>query len=259
VLIDDYSATPAQEPGTALPRVVAAARQAGLHLDYLAREAACGRTDSVSPAALMVQTLVAEPPEGTTGARPPTFRSGWVCNGVRSPAPVGPAMSTTRWQPPRQSAPEGHSVFIDVELWSPYDVDSAEAPPVAANLDRGDRRWSCTALAATWQLLRLGLLRHRGEPVWRADELPLSWPATWSELPPLIRLHPGAAAFTAYRTLSLIPRRFLLTEAGVHTVLGQVAADPDLLADVAARSGAEGTPVPTRIDDRVEYVFYTDR
>jgi hypothetical protein len=259
VLIDDYSTTPAQEPGSALPRVIAAARRAGLRLDYLAREAACARVNNLSPVAAMVRALVAEPPEGTTGTRPAAYRSGWACNGVRSPGPVGPAMSPTRWQPPRQSAPEGLSVVVDVELWSPYDADATEAPPVTADLDRADRRWSCAALAASWQLLRLGLLRHRGEPLWRAEEPPDPWPATWSELPPLIRLRPEAAPFAAYRTLSLLPGRFLLPEAGVRTILGQVAADPELLAEVAARADAEGTPVPTRIDDRVEYVFYTER
>jgi hypothetical protein len=257
VLVDDYSRDLPTGPDEALPRVIAAARRAGLRLDYLAREAACARVDDVSPAALLVRALVTEPPEGATGARPPAFRSGWVCNGIRSPDPVGPAMAPARWQPPRQNAPEGHSVVIDVELWSPYDAAATQAPPVAASCDRTDRRWSCTALAATWQLLRLGLLRHRGEPVWGVHDLPRSWPATWAELPPLIRVQPTATPFPAYRTLSLLPGRFLLTESGVRTVLGQVAGDCELLADIATRAGAEGTPVPTRIDDRVEYVFYS--
>lgn len=258
VLVDDYSCVPPTEPGEALPRVIAAATRAGLRLDYVAREAACAQVDDISPVALLVRALVAEPPEGTTGARPPAFLSGWVCNGVRSPDPVAPAMSSARWQPPRQNAPEGHSIVIDVELWSPYDAAAAQAPPVAATSDRVDRRWSCTALATTWQVLRLGLLRHRGEPVWGVHDLPRSWPGTWAELPPLIRVHPTATSFTAYRTLSLLPCTFLLAESGVRTVLGQVAGDPELLKDIATRADAEGTPVPTRIDDRVEYVFYSD-
>lgn len=259
VLIDDYSfGDPATEPSQTVPRVIAAARRAGIRLDYLAREAACAQVDDVSPAALLVRALVPEPPEGASGARPPASLSGWVCNGVRSPDPIGPAMSPSRWQPPRQNAPEKHSIFVDVELWSPYDGSATEPPPVPVRLDVPDRRWSCAALAATWQLLRLGLLRHHGEPVWTAHPLPQRWPKRWSQLPPLIRLRTRAAPFAAYRTVSLLPNRFLLTESGVRTILGQVAADLDLLAEAPERAHAEGTPIPARIDSRVGYVLYSD-
>lgn len=258
VLVDDYSCDPATEPSETLPRVVGAARRAGLRLDYLAREAACAQVDEVSPAALLVRALVPEPPEGASGARPPASLSGWVCNGVRSPDPIGPAMSPSRWQPPRQNAPEGHSIVVDVELWSPYDGSATEPPPVSVRLDLPDRRWSCAALAASWQLLRLGLLRHHGEPAWTAHPLPQRWPTRWFQLPPLIQLRARAAPFAAYQTTSVLPNRFLLTESGVRTILGQVAADPDLLAEVAERARAEGAAVPARIDSRIGYVFYPD-
>src|SRR3546814_14147440 len=57
------------------------------------------------------------------------------------------------------------SVFMDVELWS--------------ETDKG-RLWSCPFLAAVWQLARLGLLRHLGEPVlaprpWTGRAFPQDW------------------------------------------------------------------------------------
>mgnify|MGYP001097357433 CR=1 FL=1 len=69
------------------------------------------------------------------------------------------------WQPPQETAARNHSVFMDVELWSEKD---------------GRRLWSCPFLAAVWQLARLGLLRHLGEPVlpptpWDGGDFPHDW------------------------------------------------------------------------------------
>ena len=111
-------------------------------------------------------------------------------------------------------------------------------------------------LAAVWQLMRLGLLRDQGRPV----VTPQDWtdqrfPDSWDDLPPVIRLKPGAAAFAAYTTLSVLSPRFLPVELAVRTILSQFACDSDILAEAdrpgRARRDATarrtGRPDPVRV------------
>src|SRR5262249_43187714 len=83
-LIDDYFSTPAA-PATAIPMLLEAADSVGLTIDYLVRESACALADGIQIAELVTGRLVPDPPPGTTGSRPSTQDSGWLCNGVRSP------------------------------------------------------------------------------------------------------------------------------------------------------------------------------
>jgi hypothetical protein len=120
------------------------------------------------------------------------------------------------------------------------------------------RTWSCPFLASVWQLARLGLLRHRGEPVLeprglRPDQ---TLPESWNALPPLLRLNDSAAPFAAYRTTSVLPSRFLPIEHAVRVVLSQVEADSAALRQHAERAAGEGIQVPAEIADRAAYVFY---
>lgn len=147
------------------------------------------------------------------------------------------------WTPPTETAARRHSVFVDVEMWD----------------NRDNRRtWSCPFLAAVWQLARLGLLRHHGEAVLR----PRAWsdgeafPRRWDDLPPLVQLNASAAPFSAYRTASVLPSRFLPVEHAVRVILDQVDADRGALRQVAERSAREGLAVPDEIADRASYVFY---
>lgn len=188
-LIDDYF-TRFSSPAELVPMVLAQADKAGLTIDYLARESACAVADGIAVAEAVEGRLVDSPPPGSDGSRPPARETGWLANGERSPgieAPPEAMAHVTPWQPPRETAARRHSVFLDVELWDERD---------------GVRTWSCPFLAAVWQLARLGLLRHLGEPVlrprpWQEGE---RFPAEWADLPPLIRLNPAAAPFSAYRT-----------------------------------------------------------
>ena len=243
-LIDDYFSR-FSTPAHVIPMVLAAAKREELEIDYLARESACATAGSVSPASLTLGSLVTEPVPGTTGGRPPLIETGWLTNGQRSPSTArGEAMSRrTPWQPPRESARRRHSIFIDVELWDEHD---------------GQRTWSCPMLAAVWQLMRLGLLRDQGRPV----VIPQDWtdqrfPGTWDELPPVIRLNPKAAAFTAYTTLSVLSPRFLPVELAVRTILSQFACDTALLAEAASRAERDAMPLPAELVDRMRYVFAT--
>ncbi len=130
---------------------------------------------------------------------------------------------------------------MDVELWS----------------GTGEQRlWSCAFLASVWQLVRLGLLRDDGRAVLApvpsdAGELPTEWDA----MPPVLRLNPRAAPFTAYLTCSVLPGRFLPVEHAVRVILDQVHVEAEPLRQVAERSGSENFAVPAGIAERTSYVF----
>jgi hypothetical protein len=242
-LVDDYfGRLPA--PAELIPEILAAAAQAGVTIDYLAREAACAAVGpgGVCAAALLAALIVEEPAPGRIGARPSVADSGWLCNGVRSPdSTARQAMELAPvWSPPRQNAARRHSIFVDVQLWD----------------DAGtSRTWSCPMLAATWQVLRLGLLRLDGAPVVDSHPPPASWPDRWDQLPAVMRLRETADPFCAYRTVSVLSPRFLPVEVAVRTILGQVHHDPAVLEQVAARAEGEGLRLPVEVPDRVLYAF----
>ncbi len=243
-LVDDYF-TRVASPADVLAVVLEAAHAAGQTVDYLARESACAVTDQhVAVADLVLSRLVDDPPPGTTGGgRPATRRTGWLCNGLRSPGvgEVGQAFrSPTAWAPPSENAANRHSVFVDVQLWSG---------------EGEERSWSCAFLAAVWQLLRLGLLRDRGDPVVQVVAMPDPAPDTWAEMPSVVRLNPQATPFAAYRTYSVLPRRFLGIEHAVHTILSQTSVEPDVLEQMRVRAADESLALPPEIVDRIEYTF----
>jgi hypothetical protein len=244
-LLDDYSGPPSS-PREVLPVLLDAAGRAGLRIDYLARESACVRADGLELASLVEERIVPDPAPGTNGSRPPLPEIGWLCNGKRSPsAPAGEAMRAKGgWQPPAENGTTRHSVFVDVELWS----------------GTGDaRRWSCAYLAAVWQLLRLGALRYRGEPVVVPRPRPEGdLPDEWDQLPAVTRLAEAAPPFAAYRSVSVLPRGFITTEQAVRTILAQVSLDGDVVRQTVARAAAEGIDLPLDIADRTDYVLAGD-
>ncbi|MFE9097765.1 SCO2522 family protein [Streptomyces sp. NPDC007264] len=241
-LVDDYF-TRFSTPAELVPVILEEARRAGLVVDYLARESGCAVADKVELAEAVMHRLVESPPPGSHGSRPPVSQTGWLANGQRSPTSRR-AMEVTVWQPPQETAARNHSVFMDVELWSEKD---------------GQRLWSCPFLAAVWQLARLGLLRHLGEPVftprpWNGADFPYDW----DRLPPLIQLNADAAPFSAYRTCTLMPNRFLAVEDAVRLILDQTDVDAGALRQVAERSAREGAEVPAAVAQRATYVFYEE-
>jgi hypothetical protein len=240
-LIDDYF-TRFSTPREVIRELVTTATDAGLQIDYVARESGCADADGVDVATLVRQHLVAEPPEGDNGSRPPTAVSGWLSNGERGgPGPASAMAAPQAWQPPRQSAVQNHSIFVDLELWN----GPAEQP-----------RWSCPFLAAVWQLQRLGLIRHLGEPVGEPQLLsPAEAPEEWDRMPAVVQLNPQAAPFRAYRTFSALAARFLPIELAVRTILGQVAVDAAVAEQVQERAGAEGITLPGEVVDRIRYSF----
>ncbi|MBB5871714.1 hypothetical protein F4553_005093 [Allocatelliglobosispora scoriae] len=241
-LIDDYF-TVFSSPREVIPQLMAAAGEAGLQLDYVARESACAVADRVPVAELVAARLVADPPPGTNGSRPPVQQTGWLCNGSRSPQTVvEEAMSAARtWQPPRENGAVNHSVFLDVELWR-------DTP--------AGRLYACAFLASVWQLLRLGLIRDNGVPVATAQPWDGgAFPDQWSALAPVTRLRPEAAAFAAYTTFSVLASRFLPVEHAVRTILSQVSTERALAAMVAERALGEKLTLSPEIVGRIRYAF----
>ncbi|MFI1047476.1 SCO2522 family protein [Streptomyces griseoruber] len=247
-LIDDYFSR-LSTPAELIPPLLAAAADAGLTIDYLARESGCAVTDPAHRdraelAESVLHRLVESPPPGSNGFRPPVSRTGWLTNGRRAPARrTSAALDSTGtvWQPPSETGARGHSVFMDVELWNGPD---------------DDRTWSCAFLASVWQLVRLGLLRDNGRAVLTPTPFDdQEFPAEWDALPPVLRLNPQAAPFTAYVTCSVLPARFLPVEHAVRVILDQVHVEAEALAQIAERSAAEGFAVPAGVVDRTSYVF----
>lgn len=240
-LVDDYFSR-FSSPAELIPSLMAAAEKEGLRIDYLARESACAQTRDSRPADLVFGRLVTEPVAGTTGGRPPLTETGWLTNGQRSPAVSrGEAMAKRApWQPPMESARRRHSIFVDIELWNDND---------------GRRTWSCSMLAAVWQLIRLGLVRDRGRPVLTPEDWTSEWPESWEELPPITRLSRGAAAFAAYTTLSVLSPRFLPVELAVRTILSQFLPEGAVLAEAEARAARDGMKLPVELVDRIRYAF----
>lgn len=239
-LIDDYYGRLA-EPAQVMPRLLGLMAEAGLSIDYIARESAAAGTGEVELAELVLSRLVAEPAPGTDGRRPPTRQTGWLSNGRRTPAPGTVAMAPeVKWLPPKENADNAHSIFLDVELWS----DTPHG-----------RRWACPYLAAVWQLLRLGLLRDRGRAVAVPSQPPPEWPPAWGDLPAVMAMGDRAAPFTAYRTISIMDSRFIRVEHAVRTILGSVAPEAAVSEQLAARVAGERLAVAEEIVDRIEYVF----
>ncbi|MEU4691154.1 SCO2522 family protein [Actinoplanes sp. NPDC023714] len=243
-LIDDYF-TEFSTPDKVIAQLVEAAGDHGLTIDYVAREAGCARAGDVRPAELVLDRLVADPPPDTDGVWPPPQEIGWLTNGDRPPgSSAAPAMSRAQgWRPPTQNAKNRHSIFLAVEIFS-------EEP--------GGRQWSCPYLASVWQLMRLGMLRCDGRPVAPPEPAGDRLPSSWQEMPAVLRLNPKAQPFSAYRTLSMLARRFQSIEAAVGVVIGQVAVDEEVQSQVRERAAGEGITLPADLVQRIAYVFDGD-
>jgi hypothetical protein len=239
-LVDDYLSE-LNPPREVVPKLIAAADAVGLEIDYLVRESACAVAGDVDLARLVEARLVDDPPPGTTGHRPPPTKSGWLCNGERTPEQTRVAFGqSVPWRPPSENAAYRHSIFVDVQLWD-------ELP--------GGRRWSCPYLAAVWQLLRLGMLRYDGRAVAEPVMVRGSHADSWAEQPAVTQLTEKAAPFAAYRTFSVLAARFLSIEVAVRTILSQYAVEPAVADQVAGRAQGEGLLLPPSIVERIEYVF----
>ncbi|WP_406265051.1 SCO2522 family protein [Nocardia sp. NBC_00881] len=258
-LIDDYFRHDT-DPSEILGQLLGAAAHCGVTIDYLAREAGCWETPSGSTgerriqlAEMVAARIVAEPPEGSTGRRPPTAESGWLCNGRRaSDDEPGQAMHRLPYEPPEEFGRREHSIFLDVQMWTKQTKKVNGRAEVHT-------KWSCPFLASIWQLLRLGMLRYDGEPVvdpqlWRPED---GWPQHWWEMPAVVKLNPQAKPFAAYRSLSLLPQRYLGIEHAVRVILDHIDLEEEVVDQVIARGTDEDVPimVPRKVTERISHLL----
>ncbi|GGN76718.1 SCO2522 family protein [Nocardia rhizosphaerihabitans] len=251
-LLDDYSHTDT-DPRVILPELLRIAAECGVRIDYLGSEAGCNKylrrrhDESRIPLAQMVaDSIVAEPGPGSTGRRPPTAESGWLCNGERSSDHEPGQAMEVNYRPPVEFGARDHSIFLDVEMWR----------------DRGAGQevlWSCPFLAAVWQLLRLGMLRYEGKAIvdaeyWAPDR---EWPARWADLPSVIRLQERAAPFAAFRSVSLLPQRYLEIENAVRMILEHVEPDPAVVGLITRRACEQGIAMTDDLTDRLSHFFFS--
>lgn len=264
-VLDDYTA-PNADPRDILGKLLTAADETGVRIDYLARRAGCAaaipRDDDggssgapISLAELVAASIVAEPDvSSSTGRRPPTAESGWLCNGRR---PSDGEQPQHMWMLPFRPAEEfgrsEHSIFLDVQLWS-------ERTESVNGRNEIHRRWSAPLLTAVWQLLRLGALRYHGAAVVRpqlfSPETP--WPSRWQELPAVMQLAPDAAPFAAYRSMSIVPKHRAALVHSMQLILDHLDVDRAVIDQLVARGAAEEVPVTVsrKISDRVSHLLW---
>ncbi|RJO77949.1 hypothetical protein D5S18_06645 [Nocardia panacis] len=261
-LIDDYF-QPDTDPREILGKLLTAADETGLRIDYLAREAGCWQAtpfadgvpvgEPIELAEMVAARLVAEPAPPATGRRPPTVESGWLCNGRRSSDfDAAQAMRVPQYRPPEEFGRREHSIFLDVQLWSKH-TENINGDSVIRT------KWSCPFLASVWHLLRLGMLRYEGAAVvdpqpWSPGEV---WPRQWRQVPAVVRLNPDAAPFAAYRTLSMLPKRYLGIEHSVRLILDHIDLDDDVVGQIIARGAADEVPVtvPRKVTERLSHLL----
>jgi hypothetical protein len=201
-LIDDYYGA-AGSPSDAIPAILRAAADVGIRIDYLARESGCARVGSVPLAQLLDAAL-----RNTSGESARSSGGGLrVLDRFESSHGIGQ---------------------VKVRHVDPAPAQARRCPRTTGRArTEWTFNWSCSFLAAIWQLLRLDELDGLADGVGR----PSPWSPTdrhleWSDLPPIIRLNREAAPFAAERTLSVLPASYLPVELKVHEFLRRV--DPAL-------------------------------
>ncbi|GAA5097519.1 SCO2522 family protein [Nocardia iowensis] len=262
-LIDDYF-QPDTDPREILGKLLTAADETGLRIDYLARESGCWEAEpfvdgapsdeTIRLAEMVAARIVAEPEiSSSTGRRPPTAESGWLCNGRRSSLDEpAQAMRVQPYRPPEEFGRREHSIFLDVQLWS-------KRTEIVNGHTEVHTKWSCAFLASVWHLLRLGMLRYDGAAVvvpqpWHAGD---GWPSRWREIPAVVQLNPDAAPFAAYKTLSMLPKRYLSIEHSVRLILDHVDLDGDVVDQIITRGIRDEVPVKVsrKVTERLSHLL----
>ncbi|MFF3228670.1 SCO2522 family protein [Nocardia suismassiliense] len=262
-LIDDYF-QPDTDPREILGKLLTAADETGLRIDYLARESGCWQADPfvdgvpldepIRLAEMVAARIVAEPEiSSSTGRRPPTAESGWLCNGRRSSLDEpAQAMRVQPYRPPEEFGRREHSIFLDVQLWS-------KRPELVNGRNEIHTKWSCAFLASVWHLLRLGMLRYDGAAVvvpqpWRAGD---GWPSRWREIPAVVQLNSDATPFAAYKALSMLPKRYLAIEHSVRLILDHIDLDGDVVDQIIRCGVYDEVPVTVsrKVTERLSHLL----
>ena len=255
-LIDDYFQYWTDAPEI-MEKLLRLSNDAGVPIDYVARESACARRrDGFVVAELLAARLLAEPePDHDTGGRPPTTVSGWLSNGRASrEADVLNPMGAHAWDAPLEYGKRNHSIYLDVELWR----DRAEPGGDREDILKG-RLYSCPLLSAVWQLVRLGILRKDGAPALEVTDFDGEWQPEWIQLPDVVRVNPKAAPFYAYQSLSIMPQNFLPVETAVRTIIDHYLVQQDVMDSLNLRAAAKKIALPAVISERMSHHFLPGR
>ncbi|MEU4320145.1 SCO2522 family protein [Nocardia fluminea] len=251
-LIDDYFRG-TTDPRAILPEFLRSAQECGIRIDYLGREAGCAvvpkKDSSGAPtklAQIVADMVVAEPLEGYSGRRPPTTELGWLSNGrPSSDDELRDAMDLRDYVPPLELSRRNHSIYLDVEMWR-------------RDREHDDPYWSCPFLAAVWQLLRLGMVRFEGrrvaEPADYRDWATQEWAESWGVLPSIMQLH-DAAPFAAFRSVSILPKRYLGIEHSVQQILDHLDIDAGVNEVYAQRAQENRIVATDHLSDRLSHFF----
>lgn len=258
-LIDDYFQRevdpdePKLRADQLMERILRLSEQAGVQIDYVARESACARRrDGFAIAELVADRLLEEPEPGLdTGGRPPTKESGWLSNGRPArESTVLNAMQAHDWGALLEYGRRNHSIYLDVELWRDGAEPGADEEEVLRR-----RLYSCPFLAAVWQLVRLGLLRDNGEPALAVTDFQGEWPAEWSQFPEIVKVNPAATSFYAYHSLSIMPQHYLPIETAVRNVIDHFLYQRDVALKLDERARKENITLSEIISERMSHHF----
>lgn len=240
VLLDNYNrfSNPLEwELEEAQQAVVDGFLQKGVRLDYVVAEKSLAATVHN-----MFQFLVPAPRcgDGSTqgSSLPPLWQkeTGWLSNGdpCRPDAIQnggGLLVGDMKDEPIKSlsATPARHrrSISLDVQLWT--DSDSG-------------RLWACPALAAWWQLIRMGALQHMEDATASVPSM------TWSR--------PDAPPLHALRTLTLLKTEYIEVEHAVWNILRQIALPDNWVR--ALRESGEQPPSRAHLD-RMTYIFAPDQ
>lgn len=229
VLIDDYfiKSDLVVDPEKVAELFRNACEKADVPLDHIVFEKACADTVET-----MLGLIVEEPRPGagSRGGARDNLRPArdWLSNGDAMRLTYSPAEGRLGQDwfngEQRQLEPKNtHAVFLDVQLYDESD---------------GDRRYSCPALAAWWQLIRLGLDRNSDGA---------------KRIPAGTQSRDGARPLFGKRTLTLLPPQFIEIEHAVNNILRQVAIPHSLLRKM--RDKKQPIPLDAKpISDRVSYI-----
>lgn len=255
-LVDDYFQSWPDAPDI-MEKLLRLSNEAGVYIDYFARESACARRrDGFAVAELVAARLLEEPePDHDTGSRPPTTVSGWLSNG-RGPrnTDILNVMEAHDWNAPLEYGKRNHSIYVDIELWR----DRTE--PGAGREDLLQARlYSCPLLSAVWQLIRLGILRSDGAPALEVTDFDGEWSQEWSQLPDIVRVNPRAMPFYAYQSLSIMPQNFLPIETAVRTIVDHFLVQQDVMDSLDQRAAEKRIALPDVISERMSHHFLPGR
>lgn len=254
ILVDDYFGEPTERDRIAA-EILEVCASHHLSVDHVVFESACA-----AHAAEIVGWLIDDPRPGD-GSIDPGASAGrdaeWLSTDGRrllprkglSPrrgslltAAAAPAVDVDPGQPEEYRGQLGIAGYHDLN----FEIQLFDGRPGAGLPETGAGRWSCPLLAATWQLLRLGVIRDsRGAIVLpeRADFLGHE------------AMRPDPLPFTSRSTITLLTPSMLPVEHAVRLILSRLhVVDESVMQLRRSRDDVLIRPADLVLD-RISYAF----